>query len=115
TCRRDEADNVRGSRAITFSQSSSSIASSASLPITGYTCFLLYVRCETPERLCRAASDHPPWALISGVAAAPALTLLWHWRTTSRGREAVQRDQEIFSARFADGVRMLELGGLSAF
>ena len=77
--------------------------------------FLLYVRCETPERLCRAASDHPAWALISGVAAAPALTLLWHWRTTSRGREAVQRDQEIFSARFADGVRMLELGGLSAY
>lgn len=66
-------------------------------------------------RFCEALWNRPPWTLISGVAAAPALVLLWYWRTVSRGTEIHLKDQEVLSARFADAVPLLEQRGIAAF
>lgn len=57
---------------------------------------------------CKAVSNSPPWSLISGVAAAPGLLLLWEWRTVIKGRELNAGAQVAASARFVDSVRMLD-------
>jgi uncharacterized protein YjbI with pentapeptide repeats len=44
------------------------------------------------SRFCGAIWTNPPWALVSGLAAVPALVLLWEWRTVQRGSEL--REQE---------------------
>lgn len=74
-----------------------------------------------------AVERSPPWALISGVAAAPALIMLWRWRTVQRAKDQQQKERELahqaqvaMSSRFADAVRLLSgenfnsLGGVYA-
>lgn len=87
----------------------------------------VFAHCCWESQFCGAAWKSPPWALVSGVAVAPALILLWHWRTVQRGKDQQQRDRELdqherelkqqdqvaLSSRFADAVRLLSGDGFN--
>lgn len=64
----------------------------------------LFVHVFGWSRFCETAWTSPPWALVSGVAAVPALVLLWEWRTVQRGKELVQqtRANDHFQSQFED-------------
>lgn len=70
---------------------------------------------------CEAAWKGPPWILVSGLAAAPAAILLWHWRTVQRATDQKHKERELARAerdeqaskagalaqRFAEGAKLL--------
>jgi uncharacterized protein YjbI with pentapeptide repeats len=63
---------------------------------------------------CCAVQRNPPWLLISGIAAAPALILTWWWRTRHKDKEIEQKTADISAAkrdersrRFAEALRLL--------
>lgn len=45
--------------------------------------------------LCLLAKQSPPWVLLAGLAAAPAVLLTWYWRTTQRKRELDLKQREL--------------------
>jgi hypothetical protein len=57
--------------------------------------------------VCKALADNPPWTAITGLATAPALILVWYWRTVHRQADVRNANQQQISARFAESVRLL--------
>ena len=51
--------------------------------------------CTNSLVICKGAEKSPPWTLLSGVAAAPALLLTWYWRTKHRTEELKQRGEQL--------------------
>lgn len=45
--------------------------------------------------ICLLAKESPPWVLLAGLAAAPAVLLTWYWRTTQRRRELDLKHREL--------------------
>ena len=63
---------------------------------------------------CCAVQKNPPWILISGVAAAPALVLTWWWRTQQKDTDIAHKEADIAlakrgerSERFLEAVKLL--------
>jgi hypothetical protein len=85
------------------------------------SCSFYWAYANRKAKFCVSAWTDPPWALISGLAAAPALILLWQWKTTQRGQELELMRQAQTASRFLDGMKLLSeskepslLGGLFA-
>jgi uncharacterized protein YjbI with pentapeptide repeats len=75
--------------------------------------------CSVPQPLglCEVLIKSPPWAFLTGVAAAPAVLLTWYWRTTQKNEEiALGKAQESLakrqerSTRFVEAVKLLAEG-----
>jgi hypothetical protein len=65
---------------------------------------LIYAGCSmrwSHARICATFWNSPPWALFSGLAAAPALIHLWQLRTNRRDAELDKRAEELSQARDA--------------
>lgn len=60
-----------------------------------------------PGTICGAMIGTPIWTALTGLASAPALLLLWHWRTVHKQAEVRIANQQQISARFAESVRLL--------
>ena len=61
-----------------------------------HSCADLTTTHATVDRpLCALVRGSPPWLLISGLAAAPAVLLTWYWRTVQRERDLVHRSDEL--------------------
>lgn len=83
-------------------------------------------RCACPwprevGTVCRAVIDSPPWALLTSVAATPALVLTWWWRTVHKDQDIRHKQVELDiakreerSKRFVEAVRLLADGKLQA-
>jgi hypothetical protein len=63
---------------------------------------------------CCAIQRNPPWILVSGIAAAPALVLTWWWRTQHKDKDIEHKEADIafakreeWSNRYTDTVRLL--------
>ncbi len=92
------------------------------------TLLLYFIDLPKDTTLFEYLRDSKPWALITGLTAAPALVLMWYWRDKHRraeiekGREDVRIARESqLTERFATAVRLLgdermeiRLGGIYA-
>ena len=92
------------------------------------TLLLYFIDLPKDTTLFEYLRDSKPWALITGLTAAPALILMWYWRDKHRradiekGREDVRIARESqLTERFATAVRLLgdermeiRLGGIYA-
>lgn len=45
--------------------------------------------------LCTMLNRSPPWVLLTGIAAAPAVLLTWYWRTTHKNTDINQKHHEL--------------------
>ncbi|GAB4303601.1 MAG: hypothetical protein Kow0090_19190 [Myxococcota bacterium] len=60
-----------------------------------------------PPEICRATVKNPPWILLSGLASAPALILLWYWRDKHKRADIeIAREGQI-TERFTRAVEQL--------
>lgn len=59
------------------------------------------------EGWCTTVAARPPWTLLSGLAAAPSLLLLWIWRTKHRVEDIDIAQQSQITERFVSAVQLL--------
>src|SRR5664279_3093405 len=45
--------------------------------------------------VCSAIAKNPPWTLLTSIGSAPALILLWLWRTVHKDEDLAKREREI--------------------
>jgi hypothetical protein len=71
--------------------------------------------------ICSPMKDQPPWTMLTGLAAGPALLLTWYWKTKQRFREIQVSEYQEVTSRFARAVELLgsdnlaqTLGGIYA-
>lgn len=50
---------------------------------------------DSEGKLCAMVRDNPPWLLLSGLAAAPSVVLIWYWRTAHRKEDLAQKTREL--------------------
>ena len=62
-----------------------------------------------------------PWTLITGIAATPALILMWHWRENNKRADIHIEQESLFTSRFTTAINLLgnkkmeiRLGGIYA-
>jgi uncharacterized protein YjbI with pentapeptide repeats len=60
--------------------------------------------------LCKALVDSPPWAFLTGIAAAPAILLTWYWSTTQKNEDIALGRRQERSMRFVEAVKLLAEG-----
>ncbi len=88
----------------------------------GLNTFLLYfIDLPKDTTLFEYLRDSKPWALITGLTAAPALVLMWYWRDKHRRADVRTARESQLTERFATAVRLLgdermeiRLGGIYA-
>ena len=57
--------------------------------------------------VCSAIANSPPWTLLTSVGSAPALILLWLWRTNHKDQDIGIARREERSRRFLEGTKLL--------
>lgn len=83
--------------------------------------FILLGPNHTARGLFDALHSSPPWTLITGIIAAPALLLTWYWRTVHK-KEDIQNAREtltlqkenLLPTRLAEAFRLLGDAGVAA-
>jgi hypothetical protein len=86
--------------------------------LVGLACLLHRSVCHSWQvdsgGFCGAVARTPPWTLLTSIASAPALTLLWLWRTLHKDQEIAQKQRELElsqqekrASHFAEAVRLL--------
>jgi hypothetical protein len=57
--------------------------------------------------ICLFIARSPPWTMLTGLASAPALVVLWMLRTKHKREEISNANQQQISNRFAEAVKLL--------
>jgi len=83
--------------------------------------WLYLVACPPESKVCEPLRTSPPWALLSALAAMPAVLLTWIWRTAHKEQDLELAQASLANERFVAAVGLLnskeidaQLGGIYA-
>jgi|GEM_PF-3653119 len=83
-----------------------SILTSAGLGL-GLACLLFVSFDKCIFTICDWVLDNPPWTLLTAIATAPSVILLWYWRTVHKEEDLANDTKRITTDRFAKAVEQL--------
>jgi hypothetical protein len=83
--------------------------------------WLYLTKCPPDDKVCEPLRTSPPWALLSALAAMPAILLTWVWRTAHKEQDLEIAQASLANERFVAAVGLLNskeidarLGGIYA-